>query len=80
MELLLYNILAFKINKSPLGIRIGYLHATNQRMESLNLDVSEIFKPLTTGRVIFSLINKHMLKLWDFEQLGRCVKTYDGFL
>ena len=54
----LYNIIAFKINQSPLDIRIGYLHATNGfRLESLQLDIAEIFKPLIVDRTVFSLCN-----------------------
>lgn len=53
----LYNFLGTYIYKSPLDIRIGFLHATNNRKESLNLDVAEIFKPLLVDRVVFSLIN-----------------------
>lgn len=63
----LYNIIATEINKTALDIRVGYLHATNRRMESLNLDIAEIFKPLVVDRVIFSLINKKELTLSHFE-------------
>lgn len=59
----LYNMLAFKINKSPLDVRIGFLHATNGiRTESLNLDIAEIFKPLIVDRVIFSLCNLKVIQ------------------
>ena len=65
----LYNRLAFLINRSPLDIRIGYLHATtDHRTESLNLDVAEIFKPILVDRVIFTLINKKMIRPDDFEK------------
>ena len=59
----LYNMIAFKINKSPLDIRIGFLHATNGfRKESLNLDVAEIFKPLIVDRVILSMVNLRTIR------------------
>ena len=53
----LYNFLATQIYKSSLDIRVGFLHATNNRKESLNLDFAEIFKPLIVDRIVFSLIN-----------------------
>ena len=62
----LYNYLATHIYKSPLDIRTGFLHATNNRMESLNLDIAEIFKPLIVDRVVFSLINLRCINLTHF--------------
>ncbi len=56
-NVVLYNYLATGIAKSPLDVRTGFLHATNNRTESLNLDLAEIFKPLIVDRVVFSLIN-----------------------
>jgi CRISPR-associated protein Cas1 len=48
-----------------------YLHTTNNRRFTLNLDVAEVFKPILVDRVIFSLINKGMLKKSHFkEELG----------
>ena len=57
----LYQRVATEIYKSSLDIRIGFLHASNRRCESLNLDIAEIFKPVIVDRVIFKLINKKML-------------------
>lgn len=54
----LYNLIATEINKSPLDIRIGFLHATNSRLQSLNLDLAELFKPLVVDRTILSLVNR----------------------
>lgn len=53
----LYNLIAVEINKTALDVRVGFLHATNERLESLNLDIAEIFKPLLIDRTIFSMIN-----------------------
>ncbi len=50
-----------QIYQTHLDPRIGYLHSTNFRRFSLNLDVSEIFKPILVDRIIFTLINKKML-------------------
>ena len=62
----LYNHISFKVNRSPLDIRVGFLHATNSRPESLNLDIAEIFKPLVVDRVIFTLLNNRQLTPRDF--------------
>lgn len=58
---LLYNFFAKEIYKTTLDIRIGYLHASNNRYESLNLDFADIFKPLIIDRIIFKLINKRII-------------------
>lgn len=65
-NVVLYNYLATHIYSSPLDIRTGFLHATNNRKESLNLDMAEIFKPLIVDRVVFSLINLHCINLTHF--------------
>lgn len=64
---LLYTLIASEINKTALDVRVGFLHATNSRKESLNLDIAEIFKPLVVDRTIFSLINKGALQSEHFE-------------
>lgn len=58
---LLYATTLGEIYQTQLDPRIGYLHSTNQRKFSLNLDISEIFKPIIVDRVIFSLVNKKVL-------------------
>lgn len=58
---LLYNYIATEICKSTLDIRIGFLHATNSRTKSLNLDIADMFKPLIIDRLVFSLINKRII-------------------
>ncbi len=57
----LYNLIATYIEKTALDVRVGFLHATNRRQESLNLDIAELFKPLIVDRVVFSMINKGMI-------------------
>lgn len=56
-----YNYISNEIQKTSLDVKIGYLHATNNRAESLNLDLAEIFKPVIVDRVIFTIINKHII-------------------
>jgi len=59
---ILYTTVLSEIYKTHLDPRIGFLHSTNFRRFSLNLDVAEIFKPIIVDRVIFYLLNKKMLK------------------
>ncbi|TCS78791.1 type I-B CRISPR-associated endonuclease Cas1b [Tepidibacillus fermentans] len=58
---IVYTTVLSEIYKTYLDPRIGYLHATNFRRFSLNLDVAEIFKPIMIDRLIFTLINKKMI-------------------
>ena len=68
---LLYVAVLSQIYRTHLDPRIGYLHATNFRSFTLNLDVAEIFKPILVDRTIFSLLNKGMIKKSHFrEELG----------
>lgn len=64
---LLYVLVLSEIYKTHLDPRIGYLHSTNFRRFTLNLDVAEIFKPIIIDRVIFTLISKKIIQLSDFE-------------
>jgi len=65
---LLYVLILSEIYKTHLDPRIGYLHSTNFRRFTLNLDVSEIFKPIIIDRIIFSLIGRNMISTNDFEK------------
>lgn len=65
---MLYVQVLSEIYKTHLDPRIGYLHSTNFRKFSLNLDLAEIFKPIIVDRIIFSLLGKGMLKKKDFEK------------
>jgi len=65
---LLYVLTLSEIYKTHLDPRIGFLHTTNFRRFSLNLDVSEIFKPIIIDRIIFTLINRNTLQKKHFEE------------
>jgi CRISPR-associated protein Cas1 len=65
---MLYTAVLSEIYKTHLDPRIGYLHATNFRKFTLNLDVAEVFKPLAVDRIIFNLIGKNMIQPKDFEE------------
>ncbi len=58
---ILYGYIADAILKTDLDIRIAFLHAANRRSQSLNLDIAELFKPVIIDRLIFALINKHII-------------------
>jgi len=76
---LLYTKVLSEIYSTHLDPRIGYLHETNMRSFSLNLDIAEIFKPIIVDRVIFFLINKGILKEKDFSrEVGVCYLNKDG--
>ncbi len=64
---LLYTTVLSEIYKTHLDPRIGYLHETNFRRFSLNLDIAEIFKPIIVDRLIFTLIGRRMIRPGDFR-------------
>lgn len=63
---LMYNLVLSEIYQTHLNPTIGYLHSTNQRSFTLNLDIAELFKPIIVDKIIFSLINKGILTIKDF--------------
>jgi CRISPR-associated protein Cas1 len=65
---LMYSTVLSQIYKTHLDPRIGYLHSTNERRFTLNLDIAEIFKPIIVDRMIFSMINKNILSDNDYIQ------------
>ena len=76
----LYHFISCEICKTPLDIRIAFLHSTTSRPESLNLDIADVFKPLIVDRTVFLLINKRMLKPEHFvtEKTGAVLLTNTG--
>lgn len=64
---IIYTSVLGEIYQTHLDPRIGYLHATNFRRFTLNLDVAEIFKPVIGDRAIFSVINKNIITSKDFD-------------
>lgn len=64
---MIYNYVLNRIYQTRLDPRIGYLHTTNDRDFSLNLDIAEIFKPVIGYRVIINLIKRKSIKESDFN-------------
>lgn len=65
---ILYTQVLSETYHTHLDPRIGYLHTTNFRRFTLNLDVAEIFKPILVDRLIFSLIAKKQLTKSHFAK------------
>jgi CRISPR-associated protein Cas1 len=65
---IIYTMVLSEIYQTHLDPRIAYLHETNFRRFSLNLDVAEIFKPVIGDRTIFSLLNKNIITEKDFDK------------
>lgn len=64
---LLYVVVLSEIYHTHLDPRIGFLHSTNFRSFTLNLDVAELFKPVIVDRLIFTLVNKNIIGNQHFE-------------
>lgn len=71
---MMYTTVLSEIYETNLDPRIGYLHSTNARRFSLNLDMAEIFKPIIVDRVIFSVLNRNVITEKDFDD------NYGGIL
>ncbi len=63
----IYTQILSEIYQTHLDPRIGYLHTTNFRRFTLNLDIAEIFKPVIGDRTILSCINKKIITAKDFD-------------
>jgi CRISPR-associated protein Cas1 len=76
---LCYTICLREIHKTQLNPTISYLHEPGARRFSLCLDISEIFKPLITDRLIFELVNTRQIKPKNFQKEAmRCLLTEEG--
>lgn len=64
---IIYTMVLSEIYKTHLDPRIGFLHSTNFRSFTLNIDIAEIFKPILVDRTIFNLLSKKMITKRDFE-------------
>ncbi len=65
---IIYTQVLAEIYQTHMDPRIGFLHTTNFRSFSLNLDVAEIFKPVIGDRTIFSCLNKNIITSKDFDR------------
>ncbi len=67
-NMLCYALCLDQLYHTQLNPTISFLHEPGARRYSLALDLAEIFKPMLTDRLIFSVLNKKMLQKNDFEQ------------
>lgn len=65
---LMYNSVLTEILRTQLDPTISYLHAPEEKRFSLSLDIAEIFKPFIVDPLIFSLINKKVITIKDFDK------------
>ncbi len=76
---LVYTTVLSEIYKTQLNPLISYLHEPGERRFSLSLDIAEIFKPLLSDRIIFSLLNKKQIREKHFDKkLNYCLLTEEG--
>ena len=76
---LMYTLALSEIYRTHLDPRIGFLHATNYRRFSLNLDVAEVFKPVLVDRTVLSLIALRQVRAEHFgEELGGVYLNAEG--
>lgn len=76
---LMYTTALSEIYRTHLDPRIGFLHATNFRRFTLNLDVAEIFKPILVDRTVLALLQKGKICASHFdEQLGGIYLNEEG--
>ncbi|MBE3575407.1 MAG: type I-B CRISPR-associated endonuclease Cas1 [Firmicutes bacterium] len=75
---LLYAATLSEIYKTHLDPRIGYLHSTNNRRFTLNLDVAEIFKPIVVDRLIFYLLGHRVIQADSFDSAREGIMLQDA--
>ena len=76
---LVYTTVLSEIYKTQLNPLISYLHEPGERRFSLSLDIAEIFKPLLTDRIIFSLLNKNQIQEKHFsKEMNSCYLSDEG--
>lgn len=69
-NMMLYTEVLGAIYQTQLDPRVGYLHTTNMRKFSLNLDIADVFKPIIVDRLVIALIKRKEIGEKDFEVNG----------
>jgi CRISPR-associated protein Cas1 len=79
VNMICYTACLDQIYHTQLNPTISFLHEPGFRRYSLALDLAEVFKPLLADRLIFSLLNKKMIKTDHFDQtLNSCLLKESG--
>lgn len=77
-NMMCYSQCLRSIHQTQLNPTISFLHEPGERRYSLSLDLAEVFKPLLVDRVIFKVLNKHILTENDFDQKLNMVVLKDN--
>jgi len=76
---LVYSACKHELSKTHLDPTLSFVHAPTQARASLSLDLAEVFKPVLSDRLIFTLVNKQMLSDGDFvEEPKVCYLSESG--
>lgn len=68
LNVMCYTVCLDALYHTRLDPTIGYLHEPDDRKYALSLDLSEVFKPILVDRLIFKLLNRHILTREDFDR------------
>lgn len=77
---MLYSSTVATIYNTHLDQRISFLHEPSEGRFSLSLDLSEVFKPIITFKVIFELVNTKKIKVSKHfnKDLNYCILNDEG--
>src|SRR3989304_6048436 len=76
---LVYTTCLGEIYHTQLNPLISYLHEPGDRRFSLSLDLAEIFKPILSDRIIFTLLNRQQIDEKDFmKEVNLCYLNEKG--
>lgn len=79
LNMMCYTLCLDCIYHTQLNPTISFLHEPGYRRFSLALDLSEVFKPILVDRLIFSLLNKKILTVKDFDRkMNYCLLNESG--
>jgi CRISPR-associated protein Cas1 len=79
INMLCYTLCLDMIYHTQLNPTISFLHQPGFRRYSLALDLAEIFKPILSDRLVFSLFNKKIIGKSDFDyRLNSCLLKDGG--
>lgn len=74
-----YTTCLSEIYHTQLNPLISYLHEPGERRFSLSLDLAEIFKPILSDRIIFSVLNRQQITEKDFmTEVNLCYLNESG--
>ncbi len=76
---LVYTTCLGEIYHTQLNPLISFLHEPGERRYSLSLDLAEIFKPIFSDRIIFTLLNRQQITNKDFmTEVNLCYLNESG--